>query len=468
MKKGLMLGAVAVVVAGALIAPKFIGQNVHQQVQEQVAKLNEQAGYQASIKQWQQGWFSTQAQIDVHFDMAELDPASAQDLPEFPPLNIQLDIQHGPVLLSSQGLLGLASWQADISGEALRKNLTWTDDLPLYRLSGLTGLFGDHRFTDQIPAFSTAPQPGTTFTFSGYQGSGEIGQSHVQYAGHAASLSGNKGDERRLTVKDLRIQMDADVDMATMMEGGFYDSQTHIGLGEILFDIPGLGSKQAKLNGLAVNVGTKRNAEKGTGEMLVAYLADAVDVGEYQASELALEVQLQNLNEDVLIEYQQMAKSGSFADPEAMLDYLEEVLPILLQDNPALNLSKISVTLPMGKINGYINSQVVNVADMDGSEWMYKEFWLAHVAVDAKIDADREALLFIAEQHMLKQMQPTIAAGQLDQMQAEQMAQQQAPQLLDMLMQQGLMVETQKGLQSTFTLKDGEGLLNGEPVPLPL
>lgn len=466
MKKGLIASAVAMTVAGALIAPHFIGQQIEQLVNEQVAQLNQQAGYQASVKEYQRGWFDAKAVIQVHFDMHQLDPAA--DMPAFPVFNINLALTHGPVVLSSQGLLGLSAWQADVAADTLREKLSWAEDKPIYRLSGVSGLFGGHSFSDQMPAWRFQEKDNSQIQFSGYQGSGEILSQSMYYSGKAQSLLGEENGERRLAFNELQIDMHADVGLATMMEGGFYDSKTRISLAQLLISVPGTEIGEVDASGLAIEVKSSRNADKGTGNMELAYLADNIAVAGQQASDLVMQVQLQDINEGVLMEYQKLARTGDAADPQTMMQFIEENLPIALLDSPALNLSKLSGNLPMGKFDGYINSRIKLQDDAMDSDWMYREFWLSNLLVDAQLNADKEVLLFVAKQQMLGQMQGAILAGQIDEEQAEQMAAERAPMMLEMLQQQGLLVETPEGYQSTFSLKQGEALLNGEPMPLPL
>ncbi|GGO67259.1 hypothetical protein GCM10010982_13290 [Bowmanella pacifica] len=460
----------AIAVAAAVVSPYFIGQHVEQVVQQQVEQLNQQAGYRASITEYQGSWFKSSATIAVQFDIAQLDPAAAADMPEFPPLSINLAIKHGPVLFSSQGLIGLAAWQADMEADSLRKHLTWAEDQPLYQLTGVTSLFGSHSFSDEIPALRFQERQHSHIQFSGYQGGGEITSNRIYYQGHANNLVGEENGENRLTLKDLRIEMDADVSVSAMMEGGFYDSQTRLVLDQLAINVPGTDIGEVDAKGLAIEVQTTRNADKATGDMHIAYLAKELKVAGYQSSDLALEVQMQNLNEGVMMEYQKLARSGDMADPQAMMEFVEDNLPFALEDSPALNLSKLSGTLPMGKFSGYINSQikVENVDDMFDGEWMRSDFWLNNLLVDAELTADKEVLLFVAKQQMLGQMQQAIDFGRLDKEQAEQIAEEQAPMMLEMIQQQGILVETEQGYQSNFSLKEGEALLNGEPMPLPL
>lgn len=460
----------AIAVAAAVVSPYFIGQHVEQVVQQQVEQLNQQAGYRASITEYQGNWFSSSASIAVQFDIDAIDPAAAADMPEFPPLTVNLAISHGPILLSSHGLIGLAGWQAEMEADSLRKHLTWAETQPLYQLTGVTGLFGGHSFSDEIPALRFQEKQHSHIQFSGYQGAGKISHNKVYYQGHAENLLGEENGEHRLTFNDLRIEMDANVNLATMMEGGFYDSQTRIGLDQLLISVPGTEIGEVDAKALAIEVQTTRNADKATGDMRIAYLANTLKIAGHQASDLALEVQVQNLNEGVMMEYQKLARTGEIADTQTMVEFIEENLPFALEDNPALNLSKFSGTLPMGTFTGYLNSQVKvkNVDDMFGGEWMRSDFWLNNLLVDAELKADKAVLLFVAKQQMLGQMQQAIDFGRLDKEQAEQIAAEQAPMMLEMIQQQGILVETEQGYQSTFSLKEGEALLNGEPMPLPL
>ena len=102
LKKGLSVVAVAVIGA-AVIGPKVVGSQLESTLKAQVEKLNETAGYNAELTDFESSWFSTSAKVSLTLDLETSSVNTAaddQDALESIHTVIDLSAQHGPLLFS--------------------------------------------------------------------------------------------------------------------------------------------------------------------------------------------------------------------------------------------------------------------------------------------------------------------------------------------------------------------------------
>ena len=95
-------------------------------------------------------------------------------------------------------------------------------------------------------------------------------------------------------------------------------------------------------------------------------------------------------------------------------------------------------------------------------------FWLQHIMANGQINADQSAALWLAADTIKTQIKADPSAAQMTEDEINAIAQQQATPMLQGMQQQGLFTETTTGYQMVFSLKDGQALLNGNPMPLPI
>ena len=76
----------------------------------------------------------------------------------------------------------------------------------------------------------------------------------------------------------------------------------------------------------------------------------------------------------------------------------------------------------------------------------------------------------VAENNMREQIEAMSAAGPepMTEEQIDQLVAQQVPQMLSMLEQQGMIEKTEGGYRAKASFKNGELMVNGVAVPLPI
>ncbi|GGD58226.1 YdgA family protein [Lacimicrobium alkaliphilum] len=469
MKKGLLAGAI-VVVATLAISPKYIGTEVEKSLQHNVSQINQMPGYELEITELEQSWFNTRSVIKVKMDFPGMEQTQAQHSAVAPEFEVNLNVNHGPLLLSNLGVVGVADWTATIDGQKLREHLTWPEELPFYRIQGVTGLTGNSSYQDSFSAFTgNQNEQLSSLNFSGYTGSGEITGGEIRYHGLADSLS-LQSKELNLDSKELAITLQAEANFAIMLRGEFYNSDALLSL-EKLNITQNASDQLIGLNGLKFRAKSHVNDQDKTGDLLLDYRLAGLNMPEFNASDLQLAMQVSQVDTDFLKKYQNFVRTLNATDAEevnqATQKFMLDNLLMLLKPEPELNITSLKGTLPQGDFNGHLNSKLVNIDSLP-ENIADTGFWIQHTLADAQLQIDEEVAEFLAARQMLSQLETTVPPQQWDDTKMQQLAQKQAPLILENLAKQGLLKKTEGGYQAIFSLKDGEAILNGRPVPLPL
>lgn len=468
MNKGLLIGA-AVVVAALAITPKYIGSEVEKTLQYHAAQISELPGYQLEIATLEQSWFNTQATLTLTMDLPGLEATEAQYDLESPQFEINLDVNHGPLLFSGLGVVGLTDWTATIAAQELREHLVWPAETPFYRIQGVTGLSGNSSFQDMVSAFEgKQPQPHSSLTFSGYTGSGEMSGNDIRYYGTTDSLT-LQSEALNINSQKLAINLQAKTSFATMLQGEFYDSDTLVSL-EKLDIMKNHSAQPITLDGLKFRAQSMVNKENDTGDIALDYRLANLSMPAFNARDLQLAMDISQISLEFLKAYQDFVRDMAATDPEQLQQatqaFMLDNLLMVLTSEPELNITSLKGTLPQGDFNGYLNSKLVNIDSLP-ENIADKGFWIKHTLADAKMQMDKDVAEWLAARQMLSQLKTSVPAEQWDQAQMEQLAEQQAPVMLENLAQQGMLSKTEDGYQAVFSLKDGEANLNGTAIPLP-
>jgi len=153
---------------------------------------------------------------------------------------------------------------------------------------------------------------------------------------------------------------------------------------------------------------------------------------------------------------------------EEMASEFESKLLPQLQVSPAFNITEMSGTVGDGSFSG---KMLTKVAGVEGIPANLEDlgFWASKVVVDSKFEVEKAMALFVAEMSLNSQFKnnPAISAQMTD-TEIEALAGQQAATMVDTLSQQGMVAVNAEGnLEIIFTMKDGQAVLNGNPMPLP-
>ena len=130
--KKVLLSVIGVAVAGALIAPTFIGQNAEREVKAIADAIDANPAYTVEIASYERSWFSSRGVLTVSMELPMPQPDGSTEVMTLDSGEMLLELQHGPVLTQFDGGLGLLSWQLTANDDNKRTSLNWSEDQALY------------------------------------------------------------------------------------------------------------------------------------------------------------------------------------------------------------------------------------------------------------------------------------------------------------------------------------------------
>ncbi|MCB5160717.1 DUF945 family protein [Marinomonas algarum] len=447
--KKLIIALIAALISACLILPKVIASKHQDAITKMIDKLDSTPGYKATLVSTQSAWFGSFNTVDIAFDLGDIDH-SARGKTITATLN--LDTQYGPLLFSEQGLIGLYETQVRFDGQEQRSYLEWDATQPLYQLSVLTGLSGKTQLNDQIPPFSTLDN---ALSFSGYAGEGVIGDDTFTYYAGAEQLTITDRGES-LVAKGFTFSIDLAASLNDIMQGGFYDGVASTQLDSLT------AAGILDLSGLSINMKTALDSETNLGYLELGYLLDDLLFKDFTASDLVFVSQLNNLNNDFFLNYNQaIKKTGTNNASNDVYDnlavFLQNNVGSLLASQPEFNISSFSGVLAGGNFNANLSSKLANTEAPTLDEMTQPGFWLYNTIASAKVEMDASLAHVAAEQFLASKMRSSANSLRVKR---------DAERMISQLIEQGLIKQQGEQYSSEFSLEKGQGNLNGNVFPV--
>jgi hypothetical protein len=462
--------AVAAIAAVGLISPKFTGNAINQEIDKVIANINQMPGYHASIKNRETSWFSSSAVINIGLDPAMFADAGldATQMEMFENLNgdVNLSAQHGPFLTLNGLDFGLSALQVQTGDTTFREVLSFDENETFYSMTAKVGLFGGISFEDKIPAFSLVLQDElkASSAFSGWKGSGTASADSAVYQGEIESFA-MSNDMMNVEVKSVKLNSVINASLDSVWKSDFYDSVGTFSIDLVNFEMPAINIK-ANFQSFAMDVETIKSDDGDLMDINMDYAFKSIDLPDFKASDLIVKTQLKNLEKEFFKAYQK-ASAKPLEMQKAMADIIKTKLLPQLQAAPEINITEMSGKIADGTFSGKMLSKLVDVDSLPGT-LEDPAFWVSKALVDAKITADKPMAMWIGEQVIVSQIQADPNAAQLSKDEITAMAAGQVEGMLSAVSQQGMIsVTSDGGYEFVFSMKDGQALLNGNPMPLP-
>ncbi|MCK7459555.1 YdgA family protein [Idiomarina aminovorans] len=463
-KKGLLGGVGIVIVAAALIAPKFVAPQVEDTLKQHVEVINALPAYKASVVSFDSGWFSSSATISLGADFGSLHPDAS--VPDDVSVEVVVNVQHGPVLMRFAPGLGMASFEAFANDDGLREYLDWEENTPFYHLTGSAGFSGGISYNDSIVPFSfKSDEEQTELTTLSYEGEGEISLDEFSYEGELEGAEVLLSDQS-ISIGKLKLETEAKGDILEIMKGELYEGDMSIKLNEIIAYQPD-DVELFKLKDFGLEFVNYFSDDKKRMNIDMNYSVDSLEAEDFDLEDLKLKMAFHNIDSEFLFAYNQMVKQVYDQNPDeievATQKLVKENLPQLLQAEPEFVISEFSGEMEPGNFKGNLSAKLVGISQLpDNIENI--DFWLSSLIVDSSIAIDKPLLKWIAEQQMLSTLR--IQKPGADEAELQEMAEQQAPTMINMYLEQGLLQEEDDVYRSEFLMEDGWGVLNGYRMPL--
>ena len=465
MKKLLPIG-LGIVALGLLVAPKMIGTQLDNKLNEIAQSVNDMPGYQLNILNKDEAWFTSSATLELVLDLDAL--SQGQFLGEEWRIPFDFDAVHGPVLLADNASFGLVQWQLKAAGESLREHLSWPLDQAFYQMNAKLGFSSDFDYQDHITAFSGNDDIEGQFRFSGYEGKAEIKQGILEYHGKAARFEANN-QSGELLVEDLTMQTQAEVALETLFDQMFYSGEGKLNLSSFTFQEPD-GRQTAALKDIYMTSESKINDESDSVDLAVVYGIKSLQLDDFKGEDFKLGLQINNISQTFFKAYQAFAPSlvqASGAQSSAMtMSFLEENLLSLVLTEPEINITSLRASLPQGDFESYLNTRLTGVTALP-SKLDDMGFWLSHTNVDGLIKGDKPVIEQAAKWFVMYQLQTNPQTLGMGQAQLEQIVNSQVPMLLQGIEYQGFIVKEEDQYSTKLSLKDKVLTVNAQTIPLP-
>lgn len=470
MKKTLLISA-SIIALTAVIAPKFVGNAFNQKLDSMLVLINQNPMYSASVKNRSNTWFSSAATIHIAFDGSAFADENTPEIQNvFSDINVDIvvDAQHGPILTQNGLSLGWLSWSARVEGDSLRDTLDFDADTPIYQITNHTNLFGKSSFHDKVPSFNMqGDEVFTQFAFSGWNGSGAFTDPQASYQCTLDRLS-FEGAFGTLELNEWRVSTTIQGNMMNIMAGNFYDSSSTMQIRDISFESV-IDQSTTVITTLGMEAVSDFDEKTSLLDYQINFSLNELTTADLNLSSVQVNTQVNNLKEQFFKAYQTLMNEVG-TDPAKVQENLDTLMQTellgQLQAEPEFNISSFSAKVNQGNISGSLNSKIHQVTALpDPIE--SPAFWIQHLMTDAQLNADDSVALWLAINLTKSQIKAAPNAAQMSDEEIIAIAQQQAPAMLQGLQQQGLLTKTNSGYQMAFSLKEGQALLNGNPMPLP-
>lgn len=463
-KKGLLGGVGIVVVAAALIGPRFAGSHVEDSLKLHVDALNDLPAYTAQVVSFDRGWFGSTATVELGVDFSGAFPEAEQS--EKLSFEMAIDVQHGPVLTQFSPGLGLASIEASTKDEGLREFLDWEDETPFYHLVGFVGFSGNFSYSDSISSFTLVPNNARQqISVSHYEGSGDIASNNFSYEG---VLDGAKVlmEGQAVSVGEMKLSTETEGDLMSILQGGLYESEMSMKLEKVTARDPD-DVNLFHLEELDVEFISAFSDDEKSMNVDMNYSVKSLQFDDMNFNNLVLNMAFNNIDTGFLQAYNQTMQDIYDQGPEeieaATQKLVKQNLPQLLKAEPEFVISDFSGEMDAGKFGGNMSTKLVGVTQVPDN-LDDAQFWLSSLTTNSLLTIDKPLLQWFAEKQMLATMRMQYPGA--DEAEIQKMAEQQVPMMINMYLQQGFLKEAEDEYRSEFQMEDGEAMLNGQKIPL--
>lgn len=453
-----------------LAGPKLSGTLLKSNLDNLVQRIDSMPGYRASLEQIENGWFSSQSNLTIHFDVNELQ--HNQDMPfanEFS-LNIPIKAQHGPIIISPSFAIGLATFQSNFKSEEAIEGLTINDQDPyLYSVSGFISLFGTATYNTKVPRLTFIdPDSSAAYTQTEWIGKGVMASDFMSFETKTplnAVMQAN--GFTFLEINEISLDYMADAGLTQIYEQVLYDGTFNFAIDSISFENPD-SNENVKVENIAMRMTTTFDENTKLGDLSIQNEVSLIKTEEYLIENMMVTYAMNNISQRFIKKYQTLADK-ILNDPSSAevntRDFLAQELLPQLQSNPELNISKIQADINNARIDGFINSKLTGINALPPT-LEDPAFWMQHSLINGNFKVQEKAAVLLAQMIIKTQLANNLQFSALSYDQQTQIISQQALATLDNLVQSKMLNKTEDGYEIVLKLSDGNLDLNGNQIPL--
>lgn len=470
-----------VIVLAALVLSGYYGMGIltEKTIRKNIGVIDQSNGLYAEISQYNRGLFSSDAKIkwQLHIPARTVKDASGR-VQAVPAQDFNIDtpitIHHGPIIFTNNHLrfgLGYAESVFPLPEQynAQFDSMFTKDSMkPQLDLSLFVNYFNQSTTDISVPAFNvTAKEGNGHFSWLGMNAKTTMSSEMKKISGTVVA------DGMKITKDDAKIDLgkvSTDYDLHETLAGLY--------LGDANFNLPTFkflmkDQKIFELNDLIIQSASDIEQQLFNTHFTATLKSVYVNGQDYGPGDF--ELALRNLDANVLAKINQEAaamQNGTEAQrQQAMISLLPE-LPKLFNKGAELEISKLSLKIPQGQIEGNLFVSLPKDENANPFELMQK------IHGTAKLKVPTEAVKQIMHQSVMQQLatKPDMQQSLTQQLQAvtttqpnqptltpEQLASAQVDKQLSMLQQNGLITVQGTDYSIEVTLDQGKFVINGKP-----
>lgn len=468
-----------VLILAVLILGGYYGMGLltERTIKSNIEVINQTNGLYAQIEQYQRGWFSSNAKIKwrIHLPervITENDGVTRTIAAEDQELSTPIHICHGPIIFCHHKLrFGMGYAQTHI---ALPPQYTKQFDeqfaqgsiKPHFDLSIFINYFLESSISLSIPEFKLIDKSGAG-TFSS--------KSLITQIAISSDKNHIDGDVAVNDVVFSKEQLKATLNKATMA----YDMhQTKAGLylGAVHLDIPSfdiIDNNNTLVHINAFNMNSDSNIDDELFSTHFNLNVASIVANKRTYGPGAFAISLKNLDAGVLAKMNQqtiLMQNGTDAQrQQAILSMLPE-LPQLFNKGAELEISKCTLTLPEGLVDGTLLVSLPKSDNANPFELLPK------IQGHAQLKAPAALVKQLIQQAVMQQLvtQPEMQQALAQQVQSptpnqvslsnEQIAALQADKQINAMKDKGLIIASANEYSIDVTLHEGKFIINGKPL----
>ncbi len=469
-----------VIILAALVLGGYYGMGVltEKTIRKNIEVIDQSNGLHAELEQYDRGLFSSEAKIKWQLHIPERVVTDANGQPQTVPAQdytteMPLTIHHGPVIYSNNHVrfgLGYAEsvfpfpHQYDAQFDS---TFTKESDKPQLDLSIFVNYFNQSTLDSQVPAFKLFAKDGNgRFEWLGMNATTTM-SSEMKKVGGTINLDGIH------IVKD-----DATVDLGKVStDYDLHETLAGLYLGDANFNLPTLsmvvkGQKMFEIADLAIKSDSDIEQHLFNTNFTITVKSIFANAKNYGPG--VLEVALRNLDADVLAKINQQAaamQNGTDAQRQQAVIALLPELPKLFSQGAEFEISKLSLVIPQGTIDGSLFVSLPKSDNVNPFDLMQKIHGKAKLQVPAaavKELMQQSVAQQIAkqpdfQQTLVQQLQPIQSGSTQTAPSTDQVASMQADKQLSALQQTGLIVAQGTDYLVEVSLDQGKFTVNGKP-----
>jgi uncharacterized protein YdgA (DUF945 family) len=472
MKKAIVV-VVVVIALLALGLPRIIGGSTQTNLEAHIAQLDENPVLALRVAEYDRGWFSSRALVEIALDESYLEILDAAAQADFDDeigagifsgtaISVNVDLAHGPVAFLDGICFCISAVHARLDdSDATVAMLTNELGMPyLAELDGRVSYGGTFSFTSNIPPIEYLDESGQ-LSFSGLTADGTLSGPDLQFDANAQRLLVD-ADGSTAAFENFSFNGDSSRINHIIWAGDFSATLERVSIADAL-----TGSGSIDIGGLRMEGNVDLN---DTGELLEAtmtYAADSVSVPqeELALSDTELTVRFANLSVAAVTDYYELMLNFDVADPTAAAMALPPVITRLLENNPSVAIDPIRFTLNDESLVAAVSLRTVN-GDRGSIDLTNPMQLLGMFEASANLTAAKPLLESLATQAAMAQL------GTLDDSQIpsdqdlESMAEAQTQLMIATFLGQGYILDDGENYTTEIEYSNGEVRVNGMPLPL--